>query len=149
MGSPTITASLPLASTPTALQVGNCDASSNTTISKASRFESKYCATEMGLISIHGDNRGKRFEISSNNLRILVPLPPLLIILWSIPSSELCAAATTKSGTLLAKRQYISFLDNSVSSVSIRLNCSIFSLNTAPEKEFNAELLSIAIPQRA
>ena len=62
-GSPTITASLPLARTPTALQVGSCDASSNTTRSKGSRLGSRYWAAEIGLISIHGQRRLSIFGI--------------------------------------------------------------------------------------
>ena len=54
MGSPTTIALLALASEPTASAVGICDASSKITRSKSPFSAFKYCATVIGLISIHG-----------------------------------------------------------------------------------------------
>ena len=52
-----------------------------------------YCATDMGLINIHGQIRVIRVGIVSNNFRILIPLPPFRILRCKIPISELCAAS--------------------------------------------------------
>ena len=141
-----MTAFSPLASTPTALQVGSCEASSNTTTSNGCRLVLRYCAAEIGLMSMQGQSLGSRFGRSSNSLRMLVPLPPLRIILCNMPSSELFAAEELQSGTLEARRQKISCLESSVSSLSSRLNCATFSLNTKPEKVLSASFSSITMP---
>ena len=146
LGSPTMTAFSPRASTPTALHVGSWEASSKTTTSKGLRLVLRYCAAEIGLISIQGQRRGRRLGRSSNSLRILVPRPPLRIIRCRMPSSELFAAEEVKSGTFAARRQYISCLQSSVSSPSIRLNCATFSLNTEPEKVLRTGVSSMTIP---
>ena len=63
LGSPTIIASSPRASAPTALLVGSCEASSKITRSNGVLFGSRYCATDSGLISIHGHNLGNNVGI--------------------------------------------------------------------------------------
>ena len=87
---------------PTASHVGIWEASSNTTKSNLSWFTSIYCATDIGLISIHGHMRGNKLGIESNSLRIGTPRPLLRIHFCKIPTSELWAAAYTNDGMLEA-----------------------------------------------
>ena len=80
MGSPTIMQSLALDMAPTAIPVRICDASSKITISNFGKSRLMYCATDKGLMSIHGSSRGKTSALSLNISRIDTPLPLLCII---------------------------------------------------------------------
>src|SRR6202000_1978627 len=67
LGSPTTITLVPRAIAPTASQVGIWEASSETTKSNVALLASKYCATEIGLMSMQGVSRGRTFGIESNN----------------------------------------------------------------------------------
>ena len=61
-----------------------------------------YCATEMGLISMHGHSLGKRVGMLSMMVRMEFPLPPLAIFRFRILISDPSAMAAEVEGTLEA-----------------------------------------------
>ena len=97
-GSPTITTFSPLAIVPTASLVGSCDASSNITRSNFGNDGSIYCATEIGLISIHGQSLLSSVGILSNSFLSGIILPLFLIAFFSIPISEDAALVPSDTG---------------------------------------------------
>ena len=104
-GSPTTTSALPRATAPTASLVGICEASSKITISNFSRATSTYCATDMGLISIHGQSLGSKVGMLSIIERMELPRPPFIMLRLRIPSSEVAMAASSVVGTRDTMRQ--------------------------------------------
>ena len=103
LGSPTITASLPLAITPIALHVGSCEASSNTTMSNIPHLSgSKNCAHDRGLMSTHGQSFKMSSPICVKSVLIETPLPPALIACCRIPNAEDTFASLLRSGRFLA-----------------------------------------------
>ena len=88
-GSPTTITDLPRAMAPIASLVGICEASSNTMRSNLSCERSMYCATDIGLISIHLHNRGMSVGNWSIRSRIETPRPPFDMFRCSKPISLL------------------------------------------------------------
>ena len=120
-GSPTTISDLPRAMAPTASHVGICEASSNTTRSNLSLARLRYCATLIGLISIHGQRRGNNVGIFTKRSRMDSPRPPLLTLRLSRPISLLLSRLSVTRGTLAASREYSSFCVSSWNSSVIRL----------------------------
>jgi hypothetical protein len=59
-----------------------------------------YCATDIGLISIHGHNLGNKVGMLSIIERMEFPLPPLAIFLFRMLISDPSAIAADVEGTL-------------------------------------------------
>ena len=105
LGSPTTTSDLPRAMAPTASLVGICEASSKMTRSNLSLFRSRYWATEMGLINMQGQSLGSRVGIWSIMRRMDVPRPPLPMLRFRMPTSEVADASMVSDGMRAANRQ--------------------------------------------
>ena len=58
-----------------------------------------YCATEIGLISIHGHSLRRSVGIESNSFLSGIILPLFLMALFSIPISEEAALVPSLEGT--------------------------------------------------
>ena len=71
------------------------------------------CATEIGLISIHGQSLGSSVGMLSMMERMELPLPPLAMFLFSMLISEPSAMAADVEGTLEASLLYSSSLQSS------------------------------------
>ena len=100
MGSPTITAFLPLLKDPTASQVRICDASSNITMSKSSLSGEINCATDRGLIKKQGHIFLVTFGALSIIVRIDSPLPLLVIAFVKNLSSAVSPESPCPEGRL-------------------------------------------------
>ena len=148
MGSPTITTLSPRAMAPTASLVDICDASSNTTRSNFGKAGSIYCATEMGDISIQGHIRRSRVGMLSNSLRIGIFLPPLLIALRSMESSELPFEALEESGILAESFATSSAIVSSLNFSSAWAYFFMVSSSFTPWKEARAGDVFIALTIR-
>ena len=131
-GSPTTITFLPLAIAPIDSHVGIWEASSKITRSNFAFSTSKYCATEIGLISIHGHNLGSRLGVKSNNLLIDIARPLFLIARWSTPISELFDASSVKEGIFEASLANNSALVSSSKYLLCSLNFLIFPSNNFP-----------------
>ena len=96
-----------------------------------------YCATEIGLISIHGQSRRSRVGILSKRLRRDIILPPLFIARLSMPISEAAEQALPATGIFAESRAAssctVSREKRSVSS----LNCTIRSFRLLLLKPFS------------
>ena len=98
MGSPTTTRLLPLAIAPTASLVGICDASSKMTMSNMPASALRYCATLIGLMSMHGHICGRRSGIFEKRVLSDMPLAVLRTARLRMKSWESLAASWLASG---------------------------------------------------
>ena len=79
-GSPTTITCRPRPIAPAASEVGSCEASSKMMRSKLYLSGARYCATEIGLISMQGAMRGIRCGIRLKICRMEQPRPRLFLI---------------------------------------------------------------------
>ena len=86
------------------------------TMSKRSFFAARYCATEMGLMSIQGLSLFKTVGICSNRERMEIPLPLLLMARRRMFSSRLTSVESPADGRRLVNLQKISSLVSSINS---------------------------------
>ena len=104
LGSPTTITDLPRAMAPTASLVGICEASSKITRSNLLCDNAKNCATDIGLMSIHGQSLGNRVVMLSNKSRSEMPLPPLAMLRFKKPMGLLLSMLSVTCGIFEANR---------------------------------------------